>query len=176
MVHATNVPFRSIVVNTYLVHHPHPMKQTDPQYKLRIPPDLKEQIEIAAKASGRSMNAEIVARLLSTFTAERAFVSTQEPWEVAAAKARSALDPLEDQFQRARAELEAASPNAMAKRMIEEMRAQEQADLKKLIADAMGPTIEDQIHRAMEDQRKWLEEMANVGIVNRAMKSKPAKK
>ncbi|MVT28158.1 Arc family DNA-binding protein [Acidovorax citrulli] len=45
------------------------MKQTDPQYKLRIPPDLKEQIETAAKESGRSMNAEIVARLEDSFAA-----------------------------------------------------------------------------------------------------------
>lgn len=57
-----NVPIRFIEVNTFLVHHSH-MKQTDPQYKLRIPPDLKEQIENAAKANNRSMNAEIVARL-----------------------------------------------------------------------------------------------------------------
>ena len=39
------------------------MKQTDPQYKLRLPQELKDQIETAAKQSGRSMNAEIVARL-----------------------------------------------------------------------------------------------------------------
>lgn len=36
---------------------------------LRMPPDLKEQIEQAAKASGRSMNAEIVARLQASFEA-----------------------------------------------------------------------------------------------------------
>lgn len=43
------------------------MKQTDPQYKLRFPPKLKERIEEAAKASGRSMNAEIVSRLENSF-------------------------------------------------------------------------------------------------------------
>lgn len=43
------------------------MKQTDPQYKLRLPQQLKDQIESAANTSGRSMNAEIVARLESTF-------------------------------------------------------------------------------------------------------------
>lgn len=48
------------------------MKQTDPQYKLRIPQDLKERIEAASKESGRSMNAEIVARLQSTFEAQAA--------------------------------------------------------------------------------------------------------
>ncbi len=41
--------------------------QTDPQYKLRIPPELKKQIENAAKDSNRSMNAEIVLRLQQSF-------------------------------------------------------------------------------------------------------------
>lgn len=43
------------------------MKQTDPQYKLRLSQELKDQIEAAAKQSGRSMNAEIVARLEGSF-------------------------------------------------------------------------------------------------------------
>lgn len=34
---------------------------------LRMPPDLKEQIESASKQNGRSMNAEIVARLQASF-------------------------------------------------------------------------------------------------------------
>jgi len=38
-------------------------KQTDPQFKLRFTPELRDQIETAAKANNRSMNAEIVARL-----------------------------------------------------------------------------------------------------------------
>lgn len=43
------------------------MAQTDPQYKLRMPADLKAQIEEAAKRSGRTMNAEIVMRLKASF-------------------------------------------------------------------------------------------------------------
>lgn len=62
-----NVPIRSVVVNTYLVHHSG-MKQTDPQYKLRIPQELKDKIEEAAEANGRSMNAEIVQRLQDSFS------------------------------------------------------------------------------------------------------------
>lgn len=42
-------------------------KQTDPQFKLRLTPDLKQDIETAADANGRSMNAEIVARLEQSF-------------------------------------------------------------------------------------------------------------
>lgn len=44
------------------------MKQTDPQYKLRLPQELKDLVE-AAKRTGRSMNAEVVARLQTTFEA-----------------------------------------------------------------------------------------------------------
>lgn len=43
------------------------MKQTDPQYKLRLSQELKDQVEAAAKEAGRSMNAEIVARLEGSF-------------------------------------------------------------------------------------------------------------
>lgn len=39
------------------------MSREDPQMKIRLPADLKDQIEAIAKQSGRSMNAEIVARL-----------------------------------------------------------------------------------------------------------------
>lgn len=39
------------------------MSRTDPQFKLRLPLELKEQIEAAAEENHRSMNAEIVARL-----------------------------------------------------------------------------------------------------------------
>lgn len=67
MVRSRNVPFWSVAVNTFLVHHSISMKQTDPQYKLRLPQELKDQVEEAAKQSGRSMNAEIVARLESSF-------------------------------------------------------------------------------------------------------------
>lgn len=38
-------------------------KQTDPQFKLRLTPEIKLGIEQAAEANGRSMNAEILYRL-----------------------------------------------------------------------------------------------------------------
>ncbi|KKB12388.1 hypothetical protein VE25_07500 [Devosia geojensis] len=47
-------------------------KQTDPQFKLRLTPDLKAQIEGAAQQNNRSMNAEIVARLESSFQQDTA--------------------------------------------------------------------------------------------------------
>lgn len=42
-----------------------------PQFPVRIPADLKRQIEGAAKANGRSMNTEIVAALLKNFDASQ---------------------------------------------------------------------------------------------------------
>lgn len=49
-----------------MVYHLH-MSREDPQMKIRLPADLKDQIEAASKNSGRSMNAEIVARLQESF-------------------------------------------------------------------------------------------------------------
>lgn len=42
-------------------------KQTDPQFKLRMTPEIKDAIEAAAKADNRSMNAEILSRLEDSF-------------------------------------------------------------------------------------------------------------
>lgn len=42
-------------------------KQTDPQFKLRMTPEIKDAIEAAAKANNRSMNAEILSRLEDSF-------------------------------------------------------------------------------------------------------------
>lgn len=48
------------------------MSREDPQFKLRMPPPLRAQAEQAARLSGRSLNAELVARLESTFLGESA--------------------------------------------------------------------------------------------------------
>lgn len=45
--------------------------QTDPQYKLRLPPELKERIAESAKSLNRSMNADIVARLEKSFDSDK---------------------------------------------------------------------------------------------------------
>ena len=47
------------------------MARTDPQFNVRMPADLKEKIEEAAKKNGRSMNAEIVYRLQQSLVAEQ---------------------------------------------------------------------------------------------------------
>lgn len=45
-------------------------KQTDPQFKLRLTPEIKARIERAANESGRSMNAEILYRLEQSLTSD----------------------------------------------------------------------------------------------------------
>jgi|26BtaG_2_1085354.scaffolds.fasta_scaffold00049_27 hypothetical protein len=52
--------------------------QTDPQYKLRLPADLKEKIKQASEENHRSMNAEIVARLQESFDEENTYTSSVE--------------------------------------------------------------------------------------------------
>jgi hypothetical protein len=45
-------------------------KQTDPQFKLRLPPDLKDALDSAAQRNNRSVSAEILARLAESFRYE----------------------------------------------------------------------------------------------------------
>lgn len=46
------------------------MSRTDPQMKIRLPDELKESIESAAAAAGRTLNAEVVQRLGATFAVD----------------------------------------------------------------------------------------------------------
>lgn len=59
------------------------MSRTDPQFNLRIPEALRDQVMSAAKENGRSATAEILARLEVSFLSE-ARIQTLPP----AAKAR----------------------------------------------------------------------------------------
>lgn len=43
------------------------MSRTDAQFKLRMPPALRAQVEQAAQKARRSLNAEIVLRLEASF-------------------------------------------------------------------------------------------------------------
>jgi len=43
------------------------MSREDAQFKLRLPAELREQVEQSAKTNRRSINAEIVARLEESF-------------------------------------------------------------------------------------------------------------
>lgn len=59
----------SIAVKTTVIHDPQ-MSREDPQFKLRMPAELRAQAEQAAKASGRSLNSELVARIESSFLSD----------------------------------------------------------------------------------------------------------
>ncbi|RUI80608.1 Arc family DNA-binding protein [Pseudomonas aeruginosa] len=48
------------------------MSRTDPQFKLRMPLALRARVEQAAKASLRSLNAELVLRIQQSFEGEGA--------------------------------------------------------------------------------------------------------
>ncbi|MCX8667082.1 Arc family DNA-binding protein [Acetobacteraceae bacterium B3987] len=64
-------------------------KRDDPQFRIRLPADLKKKIEESAKASGRSLNTEIEQRLDFTFNVLREGVTSNLKYvdqEVAIAK------------------------------------------------------------------------------------------
>lgn len=96
-------------------------RQNSEQYQLRLPPELRDQIKADAKANGRSMNAEIIARLeggaetlrdkvamaaLSGILAATAGVGTSDPDDnarVRSVKVRSSFE-YADAFLAARSE------------------------------------------------------------------------
>jgi len=69
------------------------MSRTDPQFKLRMPASLRVQIEQAALQAHRSINAEIVFRLLASFSQEATDhgASTTVDSRVSAPPARTGL-------------------------------------------------------------------------------------
>lgn len=71
------------------------MKTTMPDFKVRLPQSLKDQIEEAAAKNNRSMNGEILARLEASF-AENAEVASDARSKLAAQRLmRGPGDPLE---------------------------------------------------------------------------------
>lgn len=54
------------MVKTTVIHD-QLMSREDPQFKLRMPASLRDQADQAARAAGRSLNAELVARLEASF-------------------------------------------------------------------------------------------------------------
>lgn len=56
-----------LLSNTHMVHYSGMDNRIEPQYKLRMPAELRDKLKKAAKESHRSMNAEMVARLQESF-------------------------------------------------------------------------------------------------------------
>lgn len=63
------------------------MSRADPQFKLRMPPALRAQVEHAAEQANRSLNAEIVTRLQVSFVHVMPEVSANERFEPVPASA-----------------------------------------------------------------------------------------
>lgn len=57
------------------------MSRTDPQFNLRIPAELKEKIEAAAKHGKRSATAEIISRLEWSFLGDDHLEMMSQPYE-----------------------------------------------------------------------------------------------
>jgi len=57
------------------------MSRTDPQFKLRMPPALRAQVEQSAQQANRSLNAEIVTRLQASFPQVKPEVSANDQHE-----------------------------------------------------------------------------------------------
>lgn len=89
------------------------MKRTDPQFKIRLPEDLKDRLETLAAREQRSVSAEIVARLQRTLDEDDARAGTPRPEDVAAALGE------DEDFARAVAQLGALGQQAndIAKRI-----------------------------------------------------------
>jgi predicted HicB family RNase H-like nuclease len=65
------------------------MSRDDPQMKLRLPPELKARVEEAARASGRSINAELVQRIAASFDLQIAH-PTRQPRGVTVVEVKAA--------------------------------------------------------------------------------------
>lgn len=77
------------------------MARTDPQINLRIPADLKERIEAAAKSNNRSMTAEIVSSLSAWYPPQFTLATREDIIQaVDFVKSRSTI--LEEQIERER--------------------------------------------------------------------------
>src|SRR3954454_17266265 len=83
MNHRGLVPPWSIEVNTTVVHCGD-MTREDPQMKIRLPEALRDLIAEVAQANGRSMNTEIVNRLLESITLNPSAAKFEEMVEVSA--------------------------------------------------------------------------------------------
>ncbi|RWI46384.1 MAG: Arc family DNA-binding protein [Mesorhizobium sp.] len=105
-------------------------KQTDPQFKFRIPAELKERLEAAATANNRAVSAEILARLDESFN-----------WPGIRDGLRSERDFIEGKWKEAQLELAACERDLKQQKTVTQQ-------LQALISDS----AEDAQHRqAVED-------------------------
>ena len=65
--------------------------ETQERFIVRFPDGMRDQIKKSAEANGRSMNAEIVARLQATFSTPDALIISGDPNSIASAESLSEL-------------------------------------------------------------------------------------
>lgn len=127
-----------------------------PSYPLRMPQELRDQLTDAAKASGRSVNAEIVARLQDSFA--------RQP-QMAVHTAHRRISDLD-----ASSSALTSIPFAQdaARQWLEEHQRKEREEMKKMIAAAIGPTVQDAMKEFEEQQRKerekWIEQITHAAL------------
>ncbi|MBF7694149.1 Arc family DNA-binding protein [Acinetobacter pollinis] len=75
------------------------MARSDPQFNLRVPIELKQKVEGAAKESGRSINAEAVYRLEKSFDAPVSLNSTDAEMmtKIVASSMKKLIDELKNE-------------------------------------------------------------------------------
>lgn len=128
---------------------------------LRFPEGMRDQIAEAARAAGRSMNAEIVARLQASFgvksletlglfaTAGTSFHPSQAARETAGTAGQQIA---QEEYVRQLAA--GASSGSLAQELWEKQKQSDQEELRKMIAAAVGPTIQDFLKEFEERERK----------------------
>lgn len=153
-------------------------KQTDPQFKLRFTPELRDAIDAAAKVNNRSMNAEIVARLEESGDVE----GYQELAELF-------LETMKENAARARREVEEyrqmSTTIRLMRHIIERFRALSGEGIPDDLQDLLrilNPTskaIEDnpyalmaELSDSMERRDKMLEEQSDEAVQSKARDEK----
>lgn len=110
------------------------MSREDQQLKIRLPAELKEKVELSAKAYKRSMNADIVARL------ERSFMVEPElsPLRLSPEEYRERLARAKEHFGTEKIEV-----NKVLYKELLQMKS-DFSKLAKLIVEEIGPTLDEQ--------------------------------
>lgn len=111
-------------------------KQTDPQFKLRLTPEIDKAIESSAAKSGRTKNAEILFRLEASFERDRRIreqlsetAANQRRWAAEEADFQESLAPLDVATRRA---YEAAANASKAAAFVDLILKGESLDLDRL--------------------------------------------
>ena len=66
------------MVSSTVLWHYRNMARDDPQVNFRMPAELKERLEEAARAAGRSVTQEMIQRLQATFSPQRDLFAREE--------------------------------------------------------------------------------------------------